>query len=639
MSFYQIKKRLSRDNPRWVVLLVDVLIVFCCFLLSNYVINSFRGRLDETLMIQQAFLVTFVFGLSFLFYKTYRGIIRQADIKDAQGIMAACASALVSLMFLSFCLRHFAEIASNSIFNLSYAVLFMHAVFTMVAMVAARIVYKYMYEQLFYYGRHVEPIVLIGAGQMGTVTQNLLKTDIRNRYKIVLIADDKEARIGKRVNGFNIIDFRLLTSEMMETLGIETVIIALDDNNKERLQRISAHIEPLPVKMKIMPSSAKLLRGEVAARQLRPLNIGDLLGRETIKLNNPEVQASLCSKVILITGAAGSIGSELARQIAHTKFSKLVLLDQAESALYDLQQELKHIAAHGLRYVVGNVRDIHFMDTVFEKYKPDVVFHAAAYKHVPLMEQNPYEAILTNIYGSKVIADLSVKHGVDKFVMVSTDKAVNPTNVMGATKRIAEIYVSALNKQTATNFIVTRFGNVLGSNGSVIPLFESQLNKGGPLTVTHPDITRYFMTIPEACQLVQDAAVMGAGGEIFVFDMGEPVKIMELAKRMIRLKGYRYPQDVGIVVTGLRPGEKIYEELLANDENTVKTHHEKIMIAKVNLYDVEHRKTKINTLCAFIKNTSSSPQPMHLVAKMKEIVPEFVSQNSIFEELDTKEAV
>ncbi len=590
-------------------------------------------------MIKQAFLVTAVFSLSFWVFKTYRGIIRQADIKDAQGIMVACASPVLLMIFVSFCFRRLGTFDSAAVYNLSYSVLFVHGVVTVLAMVAARMVYKAIYEKVFFHGRRVEPIVLIGAGNMGIVTLNLLRTDTKNRYKTVLLADDNVSRIGKRVNGFNVIDFKTLNTELITALGIESVIIALDDNSKERLKSISEHIEQLPVKLKIMPSSAKLLSGEVATRQLRTLNIGDLLGRETIKLNNPAVVASLSNKVILITGAAGSIGAELSRQIAFTKFDKLILLDQAESALYDLQQELKHIAPIGLHYVVGNVRDREFMDSIFSYYKPNVVFHAAAYKHVPLMEQNPYEAVLTNVYGTKTVADLSVKHQVEKFVMVSTDKAVNPTNVMGATKRISEIYVSALNKQVATNFIVTRFGNVLGSNGSVIPLFEKQLKKGGPLTVTHTDITRYFMTIPEACQLVQEAAAMGEGGEIFVFDMGEPVKIMELAKRMIRLKGFRYPEDIDILITGLRPGEKTYEELLANDENTIKTHHEKIMIAKVNTYDLDNRKIKIEELCCFVKGGQCRSQAMELVSKMKDIVPEFISQNSMFEDLDTKEAV
>jgi len=339
-------------------------------------------------------------------------------------------------------------------------------------------------------------------------------------------------------------------------------------------------------------------------------------------------------KVILVTGGAGSIGSELVRQISFTDFDKLIVIDQAESALYDIQQELKGNCHKDTLFIVGNVRDRQFMDSVFDQYRPNIVFHAAAYKHVPLMEQNPYESILTNVWGSKNLADMADKYGVEKFVMVSTDKAVNPTNVMGATKRTAEIYVSAMNSRSRTSFIVTRFGNVLGSNGSVIPLFERQLKRGGPLTVTHEDITRYFMTIPEACQLVQEAAVMGHGGEIYVFDMGQPVKIMDLAIRMIRLKGYRYPQDIGIEVTGLRPGEKIFEELLADDESTTRTHHKKIMIARVRTEDLQLNSERINHLCGQVTDQSADHSPMLLVDLLKAIVPEYISQNSIYETLD-----
>jgi FlaA1/EpsC-like NDP-sugar epimerase len=335
-----------------------------------------------------------------------------------------------------------------------------------------------------------------------------------------------------------------------------------------------------------------------------------------------------------VTGGAGSIGSELVRQISFTDFDKLIVIDQAESALYDIQQELKANCHKDTLFMVGNVRDRQFMESIFEHYMPQIVFHAAAYKHVPLMEQNPYESILTNVWGSKNLADMADKYGVKKFVMVSTDKAVNPTNVMGATKRAAEIYVSALNRQSKTNYIVTRFGNVLGSNGSVIPLFEKQLKRGGPLTVTHENITRYFMTIPEACQLVQEAAVMGQGGEIYVFDMGEPVKIMDLAIRMIRLKGYNYPEDIGIEVTGLRPGEKIYEELLADNENATKTHHQKIMIARVRTEELDVNKKRIEQLCEQVTNQGANHNPMVLVELIKEIVPEYISQNSVFEQLD-----
>ena len=336
------------------------------------------------------------------------------------------------------------------------------------------------------------------------------------------------------------------------------------------------------------------------------------------------------SKIIFVTGAAGSIGSEIARQVTECKITKLVLIDQAESALYDLQQEFLKNSKNNFSIEVGDVRDKKRMKSLFEYYSPHIIFHAAAYKHVPLMEGNPYEAIRVNVEGTRVIADLSLENNAEKFVMISTDKAVNPTNVMGATKRIAEIYTSCLSIVGTTKFITTRFGNVLGSNGSVVPLFKKQLESGGPLTVTHKDITRYFMTIPEACQLVLEAGIMGNGGEIYVFDMGDAVKIYDIAIKIIQLSGLSFPKDIDIKITGLRPGEKLYEELLANDENTLPTYHGKILIAKVPPIDCESMKKKIEDLCELNSNSKS----LEVVSMLKDVVPEYKSNNSIYEELD-----
>ncbi|MGN5955362.1 polysaccharide biosynthesis protein [Sphingobacterium lactis] len=636
-----LKRYFRKDSPRWVILLIDLLIVLFCYFLSNFVINSFNGKFDTSLMVKKALVVSAFYYLSFLYFRTYRGIIRQTGFRDAWGIFKAVAVAWISLMFLAFIIRqNFEELSvAGQYFRLSYAVLFTHAFFTIVCLVAARVFYRTIYESFFFGGREVENVLIFGAGNMGTITLNLLRNDVRRKVKVVAFADDNPGRIGKLINGYKILDMKDLTEEYVRNLKVESIIIALDDNNKDRLSRISSQIEPLPVKLKIMPTSARMLSGNVATRQLRTLKIDDLLGREAIKLENPVIHEMFREKIILVTGGAGSIGSELVRQISYTDFDKLIIVDQAESALYDVQQELKASCHKDVLFMVGNVRDRHFMDSIFEQYRPQIVFHAAAYKHVPLMEQNPYESILTNIWGSKNLADMADKYGVEKFVMVSTDKAVNPTNVMGATKRAAEIYVSGLSKYSKTNFIVTRFGNVLGSNGSVIPLFEKQLKRGGPLTVTHQDITRYFMTIPEACQLVQEAAVMGKGGEIYVFDMGQPVKIMDLAIRMIRLKGYKYPEDISIAVTGLRPGEKIFEELLADNENTTKTHHEKIMIARVNTDEVDHKREKIEALCAIVSKQAGDHNPMLLVELLKEIVPEYISKNSVFAQLDKAQQV
>ena len=636
MDIIGLRRYFKKDSPRWVILLIDMAIVLFSYYFSNFVINSFKGRFGVELMAKKSILIASVYYLSFLYFRTYRGIVRQTGFRDAWGIFKAVFVAWLLLMVVSTIIRtaYDRQAEISAFLRPSYAVLFTHAIFTTVCLVAARVSYRRVYESFFLGGRAIENVLIFGAGNMGMTTLNLLRNDTRKKVKVVAFADDNQNRIGKLINGYKIIDMNRLNEHFVRELKVETIIIALDDNNKDRLSKISSKIEPLPVKLKIMPTSAKLLSGKVATRQLRTLKIDDLLGREAIKLENPVVHEMMREKVILVTGGAGSIGSELVRQISFTDFDRLVVVDQAESALYDLQQELRANCHKDVVFMVCNVRDRQSMDSLFQQHRPNIVFHAAAYKHVPLMEQNPYESILTNVWGSKNLADMADRYGVEKFVMVSTDKAVNPTNVMGATKRTAEIYVSALNKNSDTNFIVTRFGNVLGSNGSVIPLFEKQLKRGGPLTVTHQDITRYFMTIPEACQLVQEAAVMGQGGEIYVFDMGQPVRIMDLAIRMINLKGYRYPDDIAIEVTGLRPGEKIYEELLADNENTTRTHHEKIMVARVRTEELDVNKTRIERLCSQVVSQGADHSPMVLVELIKEIVPEYISKNSVFEKLD-----
>jgi FlaA1/EpsC-like NDP-sugar epimerase len=386
----------------------------------------------------------------------------------------------------------------------------------------------------------------------------------------------------------------------------------------------------LNIRVQKVPNPKSWVNGEFTTKQLSKINIEDLHGRKPISLNNEQISKDLNGKVILVTGAAGSIGSGLTKEIAIYKPSLLLLLDQAESPVYDLQFELTNLYPD-LKFdvIIGDICNENRMERIFEHFKPNLIFHAAAYKHVPMMEMNPAEAVLNNIRGTKILADLSLKHDVKKFVMISTDKAVNPTNVMGASKRIAEIYVQDKNQEQKTKFITTRFGNVLGSNGSVIPLFQKQIENGGPITVTDERITRFFMTIPEACQLVLEAGTMGQGGEIYVFDMGQSVKIIDLAKKMISLSGLELGKDIDIKITGLRPGEKLYEELLANEENTLPTHHEKILIANTRQGNKD-----IIAKVEILVNSLNSDQNNDLVQKMKEIVPEFKSNNSEFEQLD-----
>ena len=419
--------------------------------------------------------------------------------------------------------------------------------------------------------------------------------------------------------------------ELLQNNNVAHLIISIQNLLPARKQQIVDTCLNYTIKILTVPPITNWINGELSFKQIKKVKIEDLLGRDPIILDKEDIEKQLSGKVILVTGAAGSIGSEIVRQIIPFNPKLIILVDQAESPLYEIELELfdKH-KQQCYEVVIGDVRNRERMGNVFRTFNPQIVFHAAAYKHVPMMENNPSESIFTNVLGTRNLADLSVEYKVEKFVMISTDKAVNPTNVMGASKRIAEIYTQSLSKKSNTKFITTRFGNVLGSNGSVIPRFRQQIENGGPLTITHPDITRYFMTIPEACQLVLEAGAMGQGAEIFIFDMGKSVKIVELAKKMIKLSGLTLDKDISIVYTGLRPGEKLYEELLADHENTLPTHHTQIMKAKVKEYDLNEITTSINELIALFDQQDNKL----IVKKMKTLVPEFKSNNSIYEKLD-----
>lgn len=418
-----------------------------------------------------------------------------------------------------------------------------------------------------------------------------------------------------------------------DTRDIKIIILAINNISVQRKKEIARDCIKIGWRLKVMPTVGSWVNGISNWNQIRDIRIEDILGRKEIKLNLRRIASGLKGKVVMVTGAAGSIGSEIVRQLMRFPIKKILLVDIAESALYDLQQELL-LTYHDvpLEIILTDVTNKFRMQRVFKKHRPNIVYNAAAYKHVPLMEANPYEAIRVNIGGCKVVADLSAKYEVEKFVMVSTDKAVNPTNVMGASKRICEMYIQSMahNHTIQTSFITTRFGNVLGSNGSVVPLFKKQISQGGPVTVTHPDITRFFMTIPEASQLVLEAGFMGHGGEVFIFDMGEPVKISELAKEMIELAGLKLGEDIQIEYTGLRPGEKLYEELLTANDNNLPTHNKKIMIAKVKVYDYE----VVNKMIQDLLGSIHIEDDWLLVARMKDLVPEFVSNNSSYSVLD-----
>jgi FlaA1/EpsC-like NDP-sugar epimerase len=500
--------------------------------------------------------------------------------------------------------------------------------------------YRLLVKYIFSYYRNLminkARVIIFGAGQTGIITRHVLEST--PRMKVVGFIEDDSNKAGKILDGITIYkgDKEEL-ARLLNELDVDELIFTAKDISLERKNEVVNACIKNQIKVRTVPPVEKWVKGELSFSQIKEINIEDLLGRETIVLNNTNVQAALRGKKVLITGAAGSIGSELFRQVILNKPSVVVLVDQSESALYELEREAykADTSARCFCYLadINNKERIRF---IFEEHKPDVVYHAAAYKHVPMMESNPSEAIVCNILGTKILADLAVEYGASKFVMISTDKAVNPTNVMGCSKRIAEIYVQSFNDYldeqggAHTAFITTRFGNVLGSNGSVIPLFKKQIQEGGPLTVTHPEITRYFMTIPEACQLVLEAGSMGKGGEIFIFDMGKSVRILDLAEKMIWLSGLEPGKDIEIVFTGLREGEKLYEELLNNSENTIRTHNQKIMIAKVNHYSYE----EINRYVELFNDLINDRNELKSVALMKELVPEYKSNYSRYEVLD-----
>jgi len=474
-------------------------------------------------------------------------------------------------------------------------------------------------------------VLIFGAGEAGVLTASVLKNDKESNVLILGFIDDDKRKTIKRIQGLSVYHSESINKDFIEKNKVDEVIISIQRIKTARLLEITDQLSKLAVQIKLVPPVRNWIDGDLKSKQIRSVRIEDLLGREPINVQNPVLKKEFNNKVVLVTGAAGSIGSEIAKQLTNFKCKQLVLLDQAESDLYNLQQYLINRKVLDITIIVGDVRNKKRMEAIFEEFSPQIIFHAAAYKHVPLMEEHPFESVCVNIEGTKIIADAAVKYDVEKFVMVSTDKAVNPTNIMGATKRIAEIYIDCLNKKGSTNFITTRFGNVLGSNGSVIPLFQDQIKRGGPLTVTHKEITRFFMTIPEACQLVLEAGCMGNGGEIFVFDMGDSIKIFDLAKNMIRLSGLKYPEDINIEITGLRPGEKIYEELLASGENTTETYHERIMIAEVKEQDCKLMIENIQELC----DMNAQLFAEKTIRKMKEIVPEFISNNSKYQKFDS----
>ena len=630
-----IRKYSNRFLSRWLVLAFDSIIVLFSFSIATLLkTNVTLGEIDAFVFVSQ---ISFVLGLrllSFLYFQSYAGIIRHTSIEDAMLILKAVFVSTFCAIVLSNVVKN--TLGYEQVFDLSASILIIDFFICLFWMVILRFFVKSFYESFINQFKPSIGVLIYGAGYTGMMTKNVFQTDRSTNYNILGFIDDNESKIGKSIEGIKVFSLPEVLDKFVGTSDGLEVIMAINNITAKSKRKISDIFLDRGVVVKALPPVDKWVEGEFAMNQIHNVKIEDLLGREVIQMNNKRIAEEISGKVILVTGAAGSIGSEIVRQLIAYFPSKVILVDQAESALFDLEYELSGKVPANVQLIVNvaDVSDTRRVSKIFNNHIPDIIFHAAAYKHVPLMENNPYEAIKTNVIGTRILAELAAELGVEKFVMVSTDKAVNPTNVMGATKRLAEMYTQSMNQLDGvkTKFIATRFGNVLGSNGSVIPLFKKQIERGGPVTVTHPEITRYFMTIPEACELVLEAATMGQGGEVFVFDMGESVKIIDLAKKMITLSGLRVDKDIEIKYTGLRPGEKLYEELLNNDENTLPTHHPKILIAEVNTPSYAFMEVATNDLNHLLSNGNNNA----IVAKIKEIIPEYKSNNSVFETLDKK---
>ena len=619
----------SRYASKWLVLVIDVATTSIAFFLAYCIRFNLSFDFDINKLLVQLPIVALLSLASFLFVGSYKGVVRHTGVKDVYNIFNAICLSSILLITMVLVNR---EVGLLEDFTIPLAIIIIHSLLSFIGLTASRFIFKSMYSNLMARNLKVSKNVLIyGAGESGILTHNALTSNSRSIARVVGYIDQDNKKSGKQINGVKVFHEEELTESFILKKNISEVIFSMQNVDPKKLRTLVEGLVDYPVQVKIVPPVDDWINGELKVSQIKQVQIEDLLDRAPITIKNSKIEMELKNKVVLVTGGAGSIGSEIVRQICCYDYKALIVIDQAESALYDLQQELKQNGHHNFVPIVGDIRDKNRLNTIFQEHKPNMVFHAAAYKHVPLMEYNSYEAIKINIAGTKTVADLSLIHEVEKFVFVSTDKAVNPTNVMGASKRIAEMYIGCMQQQKKTKFITTRFGNVLGSNGSVIPLFRKQIEKGGPLTLTHKDVTRYFMTIPEASQLVLEAGAMGEGGEIFIFDMGESVKIFDLAKNMIKLSGLNYPDDIDIKITGLRPGEKLYEELLANGESTLPTYHKKIKISKVRDLDYTDVRSRIDELC--ITNMFFNGNTVKL---MKKIVPEYVSSNSELCELDEK---
>jgi FlaA1/EpsC-like NDP-sugar epimerase len=587
----------------------------------NFEVSS----LSISTVFRQSYLVLFVYVVFILVFKSYSGMIRHTTIRDTYKIILTNFSALAVLFLVTFLSR---KNEWSFLFNIPFSILLIHFGAVTILLFLFRVFVKLFYEFASSSSHDGKNVLIYGSGEMGILVKRLIEGDPKNLYRLKGFIDDDKKIQGKNLDGYPVYSRQVLTRDFIEDEDVKVFIIAINNIAPAKKKEVIESMIQFGCEILDTPSFDIWMNGHLEVKNLKKVKFEDILGRDPITLDLDKIQKGLIGKTIMVTGGAGSIGSEIARQLMRFNTKQLIIVDQAETPSFYLGEELKSkLPDCNFRIVIGDVTRQEYMEEIFRRYKPDIVFHAAAYKHVPMMELHPHEAFRVNVGGTKIISDLSIKYKAEKFVMISSDKAVNPTNVMGATKKICELLVHSQSKRKGikTQFITTRFGNVLGSNGSVIPLFNKQIADGGPVTITHPDITRFFMTIPEACQLVLEAGFMGNGGEIYVFDMGEPVKVLDVAINLIRLSGLEPHKDIKIKVVGLRPGEKLYEELFSMDEPMIHTHHPKISIAQVASYDFETLISKIDMILGSLNKMSETK----VIEEMLEIVPGYTTNKAL----------
>jgi FlaA1/EpsC-like NDP-sugar epimerase len=625
------RKALSFFNrhsvPRWLIFLADLSIVFAAFLIAYFLRFNFHIPSDRMgIFIWQGLVATSVYAIFAAVFKSYSGLIRHTTLTDITlvFIVTTCSAASLVIFSMVGSWLHWAELLA-----IPQSILLIHYVAVSILLFFGRILIKLIFLFATGTSKNKKRVLIYGAGELGFVVKRVVLSDSRYGFYVSGFIDDDRSLQGKKINGINVYGPSALDAKFIEKNRIESLIIAIKALSVDKKSAMIRSAIAVGLEVLDTPEVDKWLAGQLRMPQFRRVDLEDLLGREPINLDIHTIKKGLAEKTILITGAAGSIGSEIARQLTSFQCSSVILVDQAETPLFYLQNELREkFLDVRFRIIPADVTNFDRMDYIFSEYRPHIVFHAAAYKHVSLMEENPHEAVRVNVGGTKIVSELAIKYGIEKFVMISTDKSVNPSSVMGASKRLCEKVVQSRARQKghATQFIITRFGNVMGSNGSVIPIFAKQIENGGPVTVTHPEVYRYFMTIPEACQLVLEAGFMGQGGEIFVFDMGQQVKIADLAKAMIKLSGFIPDKDIQIVYTGLRPGEKLYEELLTDGELTIPTHHEKIKKAHVEEIDCKEVMERIDWLIKDLYSLCAC----EVVQAMKDLIPEYHSTNGKF---------